>query len=87
VLLELGADAAERGLTVAGAAFGFAAWPPASWGQEATFRWRCRPCGQLIRDRGPGSGYPADGAPGHAEGCSRLAAAIAERDTAWARES
>jgi len=55
-LLELGAVAAERGVPVAGAAFGFAAGQPSGCGQAAAFAWRCRQCGQAINDRpGPRS--------------------------------
>ena len=85
-LLDLGAEAADRGLTVAEAAFRFAAPQPSSSGQMATFPWTCRECGQLVRDRGPGHGHPEDDEPGHAGGCARLAAAVAESAAARTQE-
>jgi hypothetical protein len=41
------------------------------------FTWTCPVCGQLIRDRGPVI-MPAADEAGHAHGCGRLAAAMAE---------
>jgi hypothetical protein len=84
-LLDLGAEAADRGLPLDEAAFRFAASQPAGPGQAATFTWTCRACGQCISDRGPGHHHPAGDEPGHATGCARLAAA-AEAATARPQE-
>lgn len=45
---------------------------------EPSFHWACHACGQSITDHGPYEGHPADNESGHADGCSRLAAAVAE---------
>jgi hypothetical protein len=47
-------------------------------GELGAFRWTCQECGELISDHGPSGGSPAEDEPGHAEGCQRLAAAVAE---------
>lgn len=86
-LLAIGPDAAERGLTVAEAAFGFAVGP-AAWGEAPAFAWTCRACGQMISDRGPVTGgHPDDEEPGHADRCARLAVAVAEHDAVWTQDS
>jgi hypothetical protein len=82
------AAAGQAGLTVAEAAYTYAARSPHTdtavrYGRS--FFWRCRSCDQAISDRGLIAG-PADDEPGHAEDCSRLAAAIAERDAGWEAE-
>jgi hypothetical protein len=41
------------------------------------FLWTCPECRQTIRDRGPVL-MPAADEKGHADGCGRLAAAMAE---------
>jgi len=41
-----------------------------------SFGWPCRECGKVVLDYGPGAGHPADAERGHAEGCTRLAAAV-----------
>lgn len=40
--------------------------------------WRCSTCSGLVTDRGPFNGHPEDNESGHAEGCGRLAAEVAE---------
>jgi hypothetical protein len=45
--------------------------------------WRCRSCGELVSDHGPELGNPADAERGHAEGCARLAGAVAAWDAQW----
>jgi len=82
------ADADQAGLTVAEAAYTYAAGSPhtdtaVQYGRS--FVWRCRSCDQAISDRGLIAGL-ADDELGHAEDCSRLAAAIAERDVGWEAE-
>src|SRR6266704_5604204 len=74
------------GDTIAEAAFSYAAGPPGTdydrtYGRPVT--WRCPACGGLVSDRGPVSG-PRDDEPGHADGCERLAAAVAARDASRA---
>ena len=75
-----GADADQAGLTVAEAAYTYAAGNPCTdtairYGRS--FLWHCRSCDQAISDRGQVAG-PADDEQGHADQCSRLAAAAAE---------
>jgi hypothetical protein len=50
-----------------------------------SFVWRCRSCDQAIGDRGRIAG-PTDDEPGHADDCSRLAAAVAEWNAEWEAE-
>jgi hypothetical protein len=74
------ADADQAGLTVAEAAYTYAAGNPHTdtairYGRS--FTWRCRSCDQAINDRGQVAG-PADDEPGHADGCPLLAEAAAE---------
>jgi hypothetical protein len=73
------ADADQAGLTVAEAAYTYAAGSPHTdtavrYGRS--FVWRCRSCDQAISDRGLIAG-PADDEPGHADGCLRLADEVA----------
>jgi hypothetical protein len=80
-------DADQEGLTVAEAAYTYAAGRPdteAPW-RPRSFVWRCQSCGQAISDRGLVAG-PADDELGHAENCSRLAAAVADWDASWEAE-
>jgi anti-sigma regulatory factor (Ser/Thr protein kinase) len=76
------ADADQAGLTVAEATYTYAAGNPHTdtairYGRS--FVWRCLGCDQAISDRGLIAG-PADNEIGHADDCSRLAAAVAEWD-------
>lgn len=82
------ADADQAGLSVAEAAYTYAAGNPYSdtamrYGRS--FAWRCRSCDQAISDHGLIAG-PADDELGHAGDCPRLAAAIAEWDAGWEAE-
>ena len=82
------ADADQTGLTVAEAAYTYAAGNPYTdttirYGRS--FVWRCRSCDQAISDRGLIAG-PADDEPGHTGNCPRLAADIAEWDAGWEAE-
>ena len=82
------ADADQVGLTVAQAAYTYAAGSPHTdtavrYGRS--FLWRCRSCDQAISDRGLIAG-PADDELGHDEDCLRLAAAIAGWDADWEAE-
>jgi hypothetical protein len=82
------ADADQAGLTIAEAAYTYAAGSPQTdtavrYGRS--FVWRCRSCDQAISDRGLIAG-PADDEMGHAEDCPRLTATIAEWDADWEAE-
>jgi hypothetical protein len=82
------ADADQTGLTVAEAAYTYAAGSPytdtaARYGRS--FIWRCRSCDQAISDRGQIAG-PADDEIGHTGDCPRLAAAVTEWDAGWEAE-
>lgn len=49
--------------------------------------WRCRVCDQVVTDQGPYNDHPTDNERGHAEDCTRFAAAIRRweqrRDGRW----
>jgi hypothetical protein len=82
-----GGDADQEGLTVAEAAYTYAAGRPdteAPW-RPRSFIWRCQSCEQPINDHGLTAG-PADDEAGHADNCRRLAAAVAEWDASWEAE-
>ena len=82
------ADADQTGLSVAEAAYTYAAgnpYPNTAVRYGRSFAWRCRSCDQAISDRGLIAG-PADGEVGHSEACPRLAAAVAEWDAGWEAE-
>jgi len=86
--LAPGAGAGQTGLTVAEAAYTYAAGHPQTgtavrYGRP--FLWRCASCDQAISDRGLIAG-PADNEPGHAGNCARQAAAIADWDASWEAE-
>ena len=71
--------AQARGSSVAEAAWEYAAERAAHLGgQPGEFRWVCPDCGEVVSDRGPAGRSPAEDEQGHAEGCHRLAAAVAE---------
>src|SRR5690348_5268951 len=82
------ADADQAGLTVAEAAYTYAAGSPHTdtavrYGRS--FVWRCLGCDQAISDHGL-IGGPHDNEIGHAGDCGRLAAAVAEWDAGWEAE-
>ena len=82
------ADADQAGMSIGEAAYSYAAGSPyasaaARYGRS--FIWRCRSCDQAISDRGLIAG-PAEDEQGHAEGCTRLAAAVAEWNAGWEAE-
>jgi hypothetical protein len=85
-VLDVGPDAAVRGISVAEAAFDLVAGPGAWAFDPPSFPWSCRECGQAVSDHGPENGNPANCEPGHAEDCTRLAADVAEWDAAWTQE-
>jgi hypothetical protein len=77
--LGLAGIAAARRTELGRAAFEYAADQTAFLpGEFRTFRWTCPDCSEVISDRGPSGGNPAEDEPGHAEGCQRLAATVAE---------
>jgi hypothetical protein len=71
--------AADADMSVAGYAFDYTVGPRSAgpWFDPPVFLWTCTACGQRIRDRGPVLMPMAD-EKGHADGCRRLAAAMAE---------
>ena len=86
--LSPNADADQAGLTVAEAAYTYAAGNPdtdTAMRYGRSFLWRCQSCDQAISDRGLIAG-PADNELGHADDCGRLAAAVAEWDAGWEAE-
>ena len=71
--------ARQRGSSLAEAAWEYAAERSAYLtGELGVFRWTCQACGEVVSDRGPSGRSPAEDEPGHAEGCQRIAAAVAE---------
>jgi hypothetical protein len=78
-LLGFGALAADAGESVASYAFDYTIGPQptAPWYDPPVFIWTCPARGQAIRDRGPVL-MPAADEAGHADGCGRLAVAMAE---------
>jgi hypothetical protein len=83
--LSPNADADQAGLTVAEAAYTYAAGNPHTdtairYGRS--FLWRCQSCDQAISDRGLIAG-PTDNEPGHTDNCPRQAAAVAEWNAGW----
>ena len=67
-----------RGSSLGEAAWEYAAGRPAYLsGQPGVFRWVCPDCGEVVSDRGTGRRSPAEDEQRHAEGCHRLAAAVA----------
>lgn len=70
---------------VAVAAFEYAAGP-AELFRDRTFGWTCPGCDKRVIDRGPYDGNPLATQFGHAAGCARLAAAIAEFEAAGGNE-
>lgn len=91
--------AREDGLTwhAIGEAMGFADHPPRGMTSVAEhafryavpghaavdwFTWTCPKCRKLVRDYGPELA-PHDAELGHAEGCARFAATVAEWDRQW----
>jgi hypothetical protein len=85
--LELvpGADPDQQGMTVADAAYSYAAGRPdtdTSLRYGRSFVWTCRSCGHTIGDRGLCDG-PAQDERGHADSCPRLSATVADWDAQW----
>jgi hypothetical protein len=79
------ADTDQAGLTVAEAAYTYAAGSPHTdtairYGRS--FTWHCRSCDQAISDRGQVAG-PADDEAGHGEECPRLADTVAAWNAEW----
>jgi hypothetical protein len=77
--LGVAEQARARGSSLAEAAWEYAAERSAFLtGQLGAFRWTCPDCSELISGRGPSGRNPAEDEQGHAAGCQRLAAAVAE---------
>ena len=78
-LLGFGPLGADTGVSVADYAFDYCVGPRAAGPRfgPLVFLWTCPACERTIRDRGPVI-MPAADEAGHAGGCGRLAAAMAE---------
>jgi hypothetical protein len=78
-LLGFGPLAAEADVSVASYAFDCTIGPRSTgpWYDSPVFMWTCSACGELVRDRGPVL-MPAADEKGHADGCGRLVAAMAD---------
>ena len=78
-------DEAEHGGSLASAAYDYAA-DHLTVGRRSIV-WTCLACNRTVIDNGPEAGHPADAEVGHADGCSRLTAAIEAWETAWEAEA
>ncbi len=56
---------------------------PGTRHQPATFRFTCGSCAQMVTDRGPYEGNPLNTEEGHAEDCTRMAAAVRAYRDQW----
>jgi hypothetical protein len=74
----------EAGISAAEAAYTYAAGTTPAW---HSFVWVCPQCRATIIDRGPEAGHPVDCEEGHADGCSRLAAAVTVWTASWDHEA
>ncbi len=74
----------DRGTSPAGEAFARLASDLGSG--SPSFGYTCRSCDQAVVDYGPECGHPEDAERGHAGGCARLAAAVAEWGRQWGDE-
>ena len=61
----------------------FAGSPTSCSLRDPSCVWRCPACDRVISDRGPYESHPDDNPPGHAKGCSRLAAELARGRASW----
>ncbi len=70
---------------LAAAAFLWVAPSPSQPFDRIYTSWECSSCGSRVVDRGPFGGHPDDNEEGHADGCARLAAEVAEyrRRAGW----
>src|ERR1017187_3351764 len=75
---------AESDMSVAGAAYDYAAGGPDAWSRS--FPWVCPACQGTVIDFGPEAGTPEDQEQGHAADCPRLAAAAAAWNASWDTE-
>jgi len=83
--LEPGADRDQQGMTVADAAYNYAAGHPdtdTALRYGRSFVWTCRSCEHAISDRGL-CVSPAEDEHGHADNCARLSATVADWDAQW----
>ena len=83
IAAALGLAGETHGMTDDGPAvraFRYAAPARGGW-----FPWSCPSCRQQVRDHGPELA-PHDAEQGHAEGCERFAATLAEWDRQWGDE-
>jgi hypothetical protein len=70
-------DDPERDRGAAELAYEWVSPRPSMRFDEVNVYWTCGTCDQRVKDRGPTAGHPVDQEEGHAEGCARLAAAVA----------
>lgn len=77
-------DDPEAGISAAEAAYTYAAGTTPAW---RSFAWVCLQCRATIIDHGPEAGHPADCEQGHADDCTRLAAAVAAWTALWDNEA
>ena len=75
---------AESDMSVAGAAYDYAAGGPDAWSRS--FPWVCPACQATVIDHGPEAGNPEDQEQGHAADCPRLAAAVTAWSASWDTE-
>ena len=74
----------ERGVSLAEAAYEYATDAEHTRPfDRLSFYWKCPACGAGVTDRGPYNTHPLDNEEGHAETCTRIAAAIAEHEARW----
>jgi hypothetical protein len=75
---------AESDMSVAGAAYDYAAGGPETWSRS--FLWVCPECQATVIDFGPEAGNPEDQEQGHAADCPRLVAAVTTWNASWDTE-
>ncbi len=75
---------AESDMSVAGAAYDYAAGGPDAWSRS--FPWVCPACQATVTDHGPEAGNPEDQEQGHATDCPRLALAVSAWNASWDTE-
>ncbi len=73
-------DDPEAGISAPEAAYDYAAGTTPAW---RSFVWVCLQYRATIIDHGPEAGHPADCEQGHADDCTRLAAAVAAWTASW----
>jgi hypothetical protein len=75
-------DPGHAGYDIAVAAFEQAAGPRSGM-DPLNLYFTCGSCGKTIADHGPYGGHPLDLEDGHADSCTRMAAAVAAYERQW----